>query len=308
MKLVSRKGCGIMLLAILLAGAAFVAFNWDIIQRIFLGGVKVYETEAPALPDDLASPAILVFSKTNGFRHEEAIPVANALFADFAAADGWGFHQTENGATFTPQNLARFDAVVFNNVSGDVFTPEQREALRSYVENGGGFVGIHGSGGDNSYDWRWYVEELIGAQFIGHPMDPQFQQATLRVEDASHPATVFLPGDWSRTDEWYSFEASPRARGYNLLLTIDEASYSPVGLFGDDLKMGDDHPLAWWHCQGQGRAFYSALGHTAESYAEGEHIAMLLGATRWAMRLEGDGCGNEAAASAQRTQAGETAE
>jgi len=308
MKLVSRKGCGAVVLGILVAVAAIVAFNWDTVQRIFLGGVKVYETDAPALPDDLASPAILVFSKTNGFRHEEAIPAANALFAGFAEADGWGFYQTENGATFTPENLARFDAVVFNNVSGDVFTPEQREAFRAFVENGGGFVGIHGSGGDNSYAWEWYVDELIGAQFIGHPMDPQFQQATLKVEGASHPATALLPREWQRTDEWYSFEASPRAKGHNVLLTIDEASYSPVGLFGSDLHMGEDHPMAWWHCQGDGRAFYSALGHTPESYEEGEHIAMLLGATRWAMRLEGDGCGQDAVTEEETTQAGQTAE
>ena len=100
---------------------------------------------------------------------------------------------TENGAAFSPEILARFDAVVFNNVSGDVFTPDQRAALRSFIENGGGFVSFHGSGGDMSYDWQWYVNDLIGAQFTGHPMDPQFQQATLHVEDASHPASAMAP-------------------------------------------------------------------------------------------------------------------
>ncbi len=290
MKLVSRKGCGLTVLVLLAAVAIFVAFNWDIIQRIFLGGVKVYETEAPALPDDLPRPAMLVFSKTNGFRHEEAIPAANALFADMAAQNGWGVFQTENGATFTPENLARFDAVVFNNVSGDVFTPDQRAALRSFIENGGGFVGIHGSGGDNSYAWEWYVDELIGAQFIGPPMNPQFQQATLNVEDASHPVTANVATQWARTDEWYSFAASPRAKGYNVLLTIDESSYAPEGMLGGDLKMGADHPMVWWHCQGNGRTIYSALGHSAESYAEPDHVALLLGAARWALRLEGEGC------------------
>lgn len=290
MKLVSRKGCGLFVLVLLAAVGILVASQWDMIQRIFLGGVKVYESEAPALPDDLARPAILVFSKTNGFRHEEAIPAANALFADLAAQNGWGVFQTENGATFTPENLARFDAVVFNNVSGDVFTPDQRAALRSFIESGGGFVGIHGSGGDMSYDWDWYVDELIGAQFIGHPMNPQFQPATLNVADASHPASANVAAEWARTDEWYSFAASPRAKGYNVLLTIDEGSYQPEGMFGSDLKMGADHPMVWWHCQGNGRTIYSALGHTAESYAEPDHVALLLGATRWALRLEGEAC------------------
>jgi uncharacterized protein len=279
-----------------------VAMNWSKIQRIFLGGVKVYESVPPQLPAELPRPAILVFSKTNGFRHEEAIPAANALFAGYARDHGWGHFQTENGATFRPEILARFDAVVFNNVSGDVFTPEQRQALRSFIENGGGFVGIHGSGGDISYDWDWYVEHLIGAQFIGHPMDPQFQRATVRVEDRTHPATRDLPEVWQRTDEWYSFEGSPRAKGYHVLASLDESTYSPKGPFNQDLKMGKDHPIAWWHCSGQGRVLYSALGHTASSYAEPEHRQLLLGATRWALGQEGEGCGTKAPSPATEAQ------
>lgn len=298
MKLVSRKGCGLLVLGLVVALGLFLLINRETIQRMFLGGVKVYETEAPAVPTDLPRPAILVFSKTNGFRHEEAIPAANALFARLAADNGWGIYTTENGATFSPEILSRFDAVVFNNVSGDVFTPDQREAFKSFVENGGGFVGFHGSGGDNKYAWTWYVDELIGAQFIGHPMDPQFQQGTLRVEDNSHPATATLPAEWTREEEWYSFAASPRAQGYIVLLTLDETSYKPEGLMGQDLAMGADHPMAWWHCQGRGRAFFSALGHKAEYYAEPQHVALLLGATRWALRLEGGGCDASAASEA----------
>jgi uncharacterized protein len=278
----------------LLAVVAFSAWrNWDLVQRLFLGGVKVYETTPPKLPADIKRPAILVFSKTNGFRHDEPIKLGNKLFADLAAANGWGHYQTENGATFSPQILARFDAVVFNNVSGDVFTPDQRAALKAYLEKGGGFVGVHGTGGDFSYKWDWYVNDLIGAQFKGHPMDPQFQKATVRIEDKAHPATAGLPENWERTDEWYSFEKSPRRKGYQILATLDESTYSPVMkmMWGDtDLRMGRDHPIIWTHCIGSGRVFYSALGHTNESYAEANFQKLLSGATKWALRVEGTGC------------------
>lgn len=287
-----KIGCGILVVLGLLA--LFVAFstwrNWDTIQRVFFGGVKVYETEPPALPADLPEPAILVFSKTNGFRHEEAIPRANELFAGFAKENGWGYFQTENGATFTPEILARFDAVVFNNVSGDVFTPEQRTAFKDYVENGGGFVGIHGAGGDMEYAWDWYVGELIGAQFIGHTMNPQFPEADLVIEDANHPATAGQPERRTREEEWYAFANNPRDKGYSILARVDEATYEPVGMFGQDVSMGEDHPLVWWHCQGKGRALYSALGHQAQAYDEKEYQAMLLGATQWALGLAGEGC------------------
>jgi uncharacterized protein len=278
----------LLILAVILGG--LVAWNWDMVQRIFLGGVKVYETTAPKLPAGIKGPAILVFSKTNGFRHEEAIPAANALFAQMAKEEGWGHYQTENGAAFNAEILKQFDTVIFNNVSGDVFTKEQRAALKSYIEQGGGFVGIHGAGGDMSYDWSWYKDVVIGAQFIGHPMEPQFQDATIRVEDKTHPATDQLRDTWQRIDEWYSFDKSVRAKGYNVLMTLDENSYSPKGLWDSDLKMGKDHPIAWWHCQGTGRVLYSALGHQGIAYAEPGYAAMLRGATKWALKLEGKGC------------------
>lgn len=112
--------------------------HWDTVQRVFLGGVHVYETQPPALPAAIKRPAILVFSKTNAFRHEEAIPAANALFAQVAKEKGWGYFQTESGAAFSPEILSRFDAVVFNNVSGDVFTSAQREAFKSWLAFGRG--------------------------------------------------------------------------------------------------------------------------------------------------------------------------
>ena len=288
------------LLALVVLFGASVAWNWSTIQRVFLGGVKVYETTPPTLPAEIKRPAILVFSKTNGFRHEEAIPAATALFAQMAKDNGWGYFQTENGATFSPAILSRFDAVVFNNVSGDVFTPDQRAAFKGFLENGGGFVGIHGSGGDMTYDWKWYVNDLIGAQFIGHPMDPQFQAATVRTEDKAHPATKDAPASWSRTDEWYSFEKPTRQAGYHVLLTLDEKSFANHKMMGKELAMGVDHPIAWWHCVGKGRAFYSAMGHQPRAYAEPEYRKILLGATQWALKKDGPDC----AAPAQAAPAG----
>jgi type 1 glutamine amidotransferase len=253
----------------------------------------VYETTPPVLPENIKRPAILVFSKTSGFRHEEAIPAANKLFADAATANGWGIFQTENGATFKPELLDRFDTVIFNNVSGDVFTPNQRAALKAFVEKGGGFVGIHGSGGDMSYAWDWYVNDLIGAQFIGHPMAPQFQKATIKVEDRAHPATATLPESWQRTDEWYSFKTSPRKDGVQILVTLDESTYSPkmkMLFMNKDLRMGKDHPIAWAKCSGKGRTLYTAMGHKASAYAETEYRQLLIGATKWALKQDGKGC------------------
>ena len=254
---------------------------------------RSHDREAPTLPDRLPSPAILLMTKTNGFRHHEAIGAGKALFARMAKRRGWALFHTENAAVHNERDLARFDAVVWHQTSGDILDPEQKAAFRAWLEAGGGFVGVHGAGGDGSYEWRWYVEELIGAQFIGHTMGPQFQEATAIVEDPWHPATSGLPESFVHEEEWYSFDRSVRGLpGFRVLVSVDEGTYSPrlkILLSDRDIAMGD-HPVVWSHCQGRGRALFSALGHKAEAY-DSEPIQKLLeGAVAWAAGLEGDGC------------------
>ncbi len=295
---------GVVLVGILGLFAVFlVGFGPGNFGRIFLGVGQSYDSAPPVLPA-MKSPAILIFSKTNGFRDDAQIVAANAAIEKLVRAKGWSSYTTENAAVFNPAQLGKFKAVVWNSVSGDVLTVPQREAFRSWIEAGGGFVGLHGSGGDPEYKWKWYAQELIGAQFIGHTMGPQFQTAMLNVEDRNHPATRHLPARWSRTDEWYSFASNPRDKGFRVLVTIDESSYSPLAklpLVGArNIAMGRDHPMIWTHCVGKGRAFYSALGHPASAYAEKSHLAMIAGAIGWAAGEDGAPCDEGGTAASAR--------
>lgn len=288
------KIAGWIVLVLLLLLAVRLWQHWDTVQRVFLGGVKVYETVPPQLPADIQRPAFLVFSKTNAFRHEEAIPAAAQMFEALAREKGWGIYQTENGAAFMPEILARFDAVVFSNVSGDVFTPDQRKAFETWMESGGGYVGIHAAGDSSHKAWDWYMTEIIGTTFTQHTLDPQFQEALVVTEDKDHPVTRGLPASWRRIEEWYSFDRSPRKTGAHVLITVDESTYNPVGMFGMDLRMGD-HPMVWTRCVGaegsrRGRVLYSAFGHRAEAFAEPEHRHLLANGLAWAMRLKGSEC------------------
>jgi len=252
-----------------------------------------YETEPVALPADLDPPALLLFTKTNGFRHDDGIAAGVERIEAIARRRNWSVFHTESGAAFTAENLARFSAVVWHQVSGDVLNDAQKDAMKSWIEAGGGWVGVHGAGGDSFYVWPWYKDVLVGALFVGHPMGPQFQDAKLVVEDRGHPATALLPESFVHNEEWYSFDQSVRAKGYRVLATVDESTYSPRLQFlgtDRDLRMGADHPVIWSHCVGKGRALYSALGHQAKSYAEPEMEHLLEGAIAWAARLEGEGC------------------
>lgn len=293
MRVLKWAGAGLLGLFAIVVLVALLLVGPGNIGRMLFGTGITYETQPPQLPG-LSEPAILIFSKTNGFRDDEQIKAANAALEGLAREKGWSSYTTENAAVFNARQLGKFKAVVWNSTSGDVLTTEQRAAFKAWLEQGGGFVGLHGAGGDPAYKWQWYVDDLIGARFIGHTLNPQFQSARLVVEDRNHPATRNLDAQWVRTDEWYSFDKSPRAKGYRVLISIDEKSYSPrekIPLLVDkDLRMGMDHPMVWTHCVGNGRALYSALGHQAEAYAEAKHLEMIAGAIAWAAGLDGPGC------------------
>jgi len=267
-------------------GVALVAAGFWLWPRLAgpLGLVEpVVDTVPPELPAGLAGAplAVLDFSKTSGFRHEDAIPAAHASVAAIAARRGWAVFRTENAAVFDDDLLRAFDVVFGNNITGDNWTAGQKAAFARWIEAGGGFVGVHGAAGTRYRYWDWYTDVLLGGgRFIGHPMFPQFQEARVVVEDRAHPIMAGFGADFRHEDEWYTFEASPRDAGSHVLATLDESTYTPEA-FGDDLRMGD-HPIIWVACPGRGRSFYSALGHGAATYRRPDHEAMLEAALAWA--------------------------
>lgn len=237
-----------------------------------------YDETPPALPAEVKRPAVLVFDKINGFRDDASVAAATAALKAMAARRGWTLAFSDNGAVFNAHDLKRFDVVVWNNVSGDVLTVPQREAFKTYIEHGGGYAGIHGSGGDPVYFWDWYVDRLVGAQFAGHPMAPQFQDAKVVVDDPKSEIVAAVAPGWDMTEEWYSFKSSPRTKGAHILLTLDEGSYKVPS----NLVMGD-HPIAWTSCIGDGRSFYTALGHRPETYVEPHAVQVIEAGIAWAI-------------------------
>ncbi|WP_203989827.1 ThuA domain-containing protein [Sphaerisporangium rufum] len=212
--------------------------------------------------------AALVFSKTAGFRHT-SIPAGVAAIKKLGQDNNFTVDATEDAGAFTEANLAKYDVVVFLSTTGDVLDAAQQAAFEKYIKDGGGYAGVHAAS-DTEYDWPWYGE-LVGAYFKQHPA---IQQATVKVEDPAHPSTAGLPTRWSRTDEWYDFRANPRGN-VHVLTSLDETSYSGG-------TMGADHPNSWCQNYDGGRSWYTALGHTDESFAEPEYLKMLLGGLRTA--------------------------
>ncbi|HZY39111.1 MAG TPA: ThuA domain-containing protein [Mucilaginibacter sp.] len=216
-----------------------------------------------------AKQKVLIFCKTAGFHHA-SIAVGIPAIIKLGQEHNFDVDTTTDATKFTYDNLKQYAAVIFLSTTGDVLNDAQQGEFEKYIRSGGGFVGIH-SATDTEYDWAWYGN-LVGAYFRNHPSVQQV--ATLHIVDPNFPATKGLPKEWSRKDEWYNFKWI--APNLHVLITIDEKTYTG----GNN---GDNHPMSWYHEYDGGRAFYTALGHTDESYSDPLYLGHLLGGIEYAM-------------------------
>ncbi|MDX2393557.1 ThuA domain-containing protein [Streptomyces sp. DK15] len=212
---------------------------------------------------------VLVYTRTAGYRHD-SIPAGADAFVDLSRHVGLEAAVTDDPAEFTGERLERCVAVVLLSTTGSVFTDPARSALESYVRRGGGLLAVHAAA--NAEPGWPFFGDLLGTRFAGHP---PLQPGLVHVEDTAHPATAHLPAEWAWTDEWYDFTSPPRDAGVHILLRADESTYRGG-------THGADHPLSWCHEKAGGRFFFTALGHTSESYTAPAFRAHLSGALHWA--------------------------
>ncbi|WP_345458255.1 ThuA domain-containing protein [Nocardioides marinquilinus] len=218
--------------------------------------------------DETAPFNALVFSKTAGFRHG-SIEAGVTAIEQLGADHGFTVDATEDATDFTDENLAQYDVVIWLSTTGDVLNDEQQGAFERYIENGGGYAGIHAAS-DTEYDWPWYGQ-LVGSYFKGHPAP---QDVSVKVEDQVHPSTEGFAPTWQRFDELYNYRTNPRGK-VHVLASYDESSYT-----GGD--MGAEHPISWCQDYDGGRSWYTGMGHTDESFSEPQFLDHVLGGIRTA--------------------------
>lgn len=248
------------------AVALAAGFAWQRLRRPW-----VLVPPLPAASVDAGLPRVLVFTRTMKYRHR-SIPAG--VRAVHEIGDGlWITEHTEDVAHFTPERLKDFAAVVFLSTTGDVLDAAQQRAFEAYIEQGGGFAGVHAAS-DTEYDWPWFGT-LVGAWFRDHtPVIP----ADVHREDGGDPSTRMLPEVWRRTDEWYAFRTNPRPE-VQVLARLDDAQMGASG-------MGGDHPIAWKRRVGKGRSWYTGMGHTIESFGEPLLREHLRGGIAWAAGMQ----------------------
>lgn len=267
-----------LIVLLMMAGAAFLYLLF-LLRKLPWQKPKfdIYPLDIPVLQGE---NAVLIFSKTNGFRHR-SIEFAIESISREGEKRGWQVVATENGAAFHTDYLKAFKVVVFLSTTGNILTMEQQLAFQQYIENGGGYAGIH-SAADTEHAWEWY-NRFLGTHFKSHPLIPgNIGYAELITENRNHPATRHLPENWHKKDEWYNFKTNVRSlKNVQVLLSLNENSY--VSIYPK--KMDGDHPVSWTNVAGQGRMFYTGMGHTKDSFKNEMVMQHILGGIEWAGKL-----------------------
>lgn len=212
--------------------------------------------------------SVLVFSKTAGWRHK-SIETGKEQFKKWAKLENWNVSFSEETSYLSDANLSKTNVLIFLNTTGDILDEVSKTAIKKFINNGGGFVGIH-SACDTEFNWDWYAK-MLGAQFKSHP---KTQQAKIDVNHScNHPSIEHFDKTFTVVDEWYNFK-EPVLEHVNVLLTLDESSY-------EGKKMNQNHPIAWYHYYEGGRVFYTGMGHTKEIFSNPDYEKHIIEAVNW---------------------------
>jgi type 1 glutamine amidotransferase len=217
--------------------------------------------------------SVLVITRQTYWNHPSNPVAADAIRA-MAMARGWRVEVAGDPIVVTEDQLTRTDVIVFSLTSGVILDADQRALLERFFRSAGGFAGTH-SASFTEWDWTFYPR-LVPVSFKSHPVP---FEGHLTIEAPSDPILAGLPSPWIRTDEYYTFDGRPEHLGVHVLLALDETAVPDS--YPQDLKVGF-HPITWTQERHGFRAFYTALGHTVESYSEPLFLQTLERGIAWA--------------------------
>jgi type 1 glutamine amidotransferase len=236
--------------------------------------IRPHEVRAERPPE-----RVLYFTYSAGYRHD-VIPLSAAVLTQLGEDSGaFEIVATEDVAEFSTDKLQRYAAVMFYTTGEIPMSGVQKTALLDFVRAGRGFLGVH-SATDTFYGWPDYLD-LIGGYFNSHPWH---QPVTIEVADTADPLVSFLDSSFQLNDEIYQISDFDY-RGSHVLLRLDERSVDLGRL--DVRRRFYGWPLAWKRSFGEGRVFYSALGHEASVWQDPRYQRLLTNAILWSTRRSG---------------------
>jgi uncharacterized protein len=219
---------------------------------------------------------LLYLTLSAGFKHDTVAP-SREIVKEIGEKSG-AFETTlaDDVSGFTAENLKIYDAVMFYTTGELPMTDAQKTTFVEFIKSGHGFVGVH-SATDTFYMWPDYLD-IVGAYFNDHPWH---QLVTVDVVDPENPIVKFLgKPSFQVNDEIYQM-SDFQAKTSHVLLKLDTSS---VDMKNPRVrKRFYGYPLAWTRSVGEGRVFYSALGHEEAVWKSDWFQQLLLNGIEWAM-------------------------
>ena len=198
-------------------------------------------------------------------------------------------------ADLTPDNLKKYDIVFFYTQGPDLGVPKENMEyfLNTWLkQKGHGFVATHSST-DTYGDYEPYWE-MIGGTFNGHPWNAG-ETVTVSVHDTKHPGSRMWGNEFTIKDEIYQYKHWQPEK-VHVLMSLNMAKCGT--------KKPYHVPVAWVKNWGDGRIFYTNLGHNTETWANKTYIESLLGGIKWVLGQEqGDATPNPEVSKAQDEKA-----
>jgi hypothetical protein len=236
---------------------------------ILLAVASVTFSHTPVQKASSKFKVIAFYTERNDLAHISFVHEANKWFPKMAAQNNFSYDSTNDWSKLNTNYLSQYQVVLFLDTRPDV--PEQRAAFKTYMENGGAWMGFHFAGfaltpSEFPQDWDWYHNEFIGAgQYVSNTWRPT--SAILRVEDKKHPAVKDLPTTFkSSPNEWYRWEKDIRINpDIKILLSIDSTSF-PLGTGPKQYEIWHSgyYPVAWTNKKY--RMIYTNMGHNDIDY------------------------------------------
>lgn len=195
----------------------------------------------------------------------------------------------------TPENLKNYDIVFFYTQGPDLEIPKENMEffLNTWLKaKGHGFVATHSSTDTyGGYEPYW---DMIGGTFNGHPWNAG-DTVAISVHDTKHPASKMWGEEFTIKDEIYQY-VHWQPEKVHVLMSLNMAKCG--------LKKPYQVPVAWVKTYGDGKIFYTNLGHNTETWTDKLFIESLLGGIKWVLgQEEGDATPNPEVSKAQEEKA-----
>jgi type 1 glutamine amidotransferase len=191
---------------------------------------------------------------------------------------------------FRPEKIKQFDAICFNNTVGVLFDdPELKKSLLDFIAGGKGFVGIHDAIATfvqyPKYDqWPPFGQMLGATENGGHPWNGEVM--TIKIDDPASPLNAIFQGKgFQIADQAFQLQEPTLRDHLHVLLSVDveKTGMAPNRRILPVRAEDKDFPMSWIRGYGEGRVFYSGLGHGPQIFWNAALLGHFLAGIQYAL-------------------------